>query len=495
MIHRKTVLACALAAALAAPGCTTNPATGEKQFTPFMSSSQEAAIGAEAHPQLVDEFGGEVENAKLTSYVTAVGKSLGAVTETPDQAWSFTVLNSPIVNAFALPGGYVHISRGLMAYFNDEAEMASVLGHEIGHVTARHAAERYNRQVLAGLGGAAVGVVTNSDTLAGLVNSGGQLYLLSYSRSQESQADALGIRYIARDSYDPYGAVRMLEALEAITELETQKAGGKADATPSWARTHPLTSQRIADAKVRADALEPKPANPSTNRDRYLDAVDGMLFGDDPAQGVIRGNDFLHAGFKLAFTAPADFTLQNTASAVIGSGPSNARFLFTGGVVASSLATRDYLDQAWAALFENNLPPSGLSNIEKTATNGIEGLTGTARVTSGSTQLDVRLAAWRYDATHAFHFVFITTPETTSILASPLQKMALSFRKLSSSEAAAIKPYRIKVVTVGASDTVASLAARMVVPSYKEETFRVLNGLGAGDALKAGSRVKIIVEG
>lgn len=495
MIRCNKYIAAALGALVAVSACTTNPATGEKQFTPFMSRSQESAIGAEEHPKLVEEFGGKYDDARLAAYVNAVGAALGKVTETPGQGWSFTVLNSPIVNAFALPGGYVHVSRGLMAYFNDEAEMASVLGHEIGHVTARHSAERYNRAVFAGLGGAVVGVVTKSDTLAGVANAGSQLYLLSYSRGQESEADALGLRYGARASYDPFGSVRMLQALEAVTALEAKKQGSKADDTPAWARTHPLTSQRIADAKVRADALEPKPANPATNRDRYLDAIDGMLFGDDPNQGVIRGNDFLHAALKLAFTAPADFTLHNTASAVIGMGPGNSRFLFTGGAIASSLTNAQYLNQAWAALFENNSPPVALSNVEKTATNGMEGLTGVARVTSGSATLDVRVAAWRYDSTHAFHFVFITTPETTSILTAPLQKMALSFRKLTTAEAAAIRPWRIKVVTVGAADTAASLAAKMAIPAFKEETFRALNGLKAADAPRAGSRVKIVVEG
>jgi len=473
--------------------CTVNPATGEKEFTPFMTPSQEAAIGAEQNPQLVDEFGGEYSDTKLGAYVEGIGDKLAASSEMPDTDFNFTVLNSSIINAFALPGGYVNISRGLMAYFNDEAEMASVLGHEIGHVTARHAANRYNRTVFAGLGAAIVGAVAGSDTISGIVNTGAQLALLSYSRGQESQADGLGLRYMGRVGYDPDGSVRMLVTLGAATNLEAKKTGQDPNATPNWARTHPLTSTRISDQQARVDAMIPKPANPATNANAYLNAIDGMLFGDDPEQGVIRGQDFLHPVLRLRFTAPDPFVMQNTAKYVIG-GAENAQFAFAGGQVSSGTSTRSYLDQTWNALFEGGAPQS-LANYRSFTTNNMETVSGEARLQQENGQLDVKLVAYRYDTTHAYHFILITTPDATAGYQSAFNALISSFKKLSATEAAAIKPLRIKVVTVQRGDSVSSLAAKMAVDDYKEELFRVLNGLGANEGIQAGQRLKIVVEG
>ncbi|MCH8173122.1 MAG: M48 family metalloprotease, partial [Proteobacteria bacterium] len=222
----------ALLALLLVGACTVNPATGKKEFTPFMTPSQEAAIGAREHPKLVAEFGGKYEDQALAAYVEEVGDRLAAASEMPGTDFSFTLLNSPIVNAFALPGGYVHISRGLMAYFSDEAEMASVLGHEIGHITARHAANRYTKSIFFGSLAAGAGWLIKNQDLASLVGGGAQLYLLSYSRKQESQSDELGLRYMLRTTHDPMGSVRMLEALQTTAAYEAQKQGRAADQTP-----------------------------------------------------------------------------------------------------------------------------------------------------------------------------------------------------------------------------------------------------------------------
>lgn len=484
----------ALLALLLVGACTVNPATGKKEFTPFMTPSQEAAIGAREHPKLVAEFGGKYEDQALAAYVEEVGDRLAAASEMPGTDFSFTLLNSPIVNAFALPGGYVHISRGLMAYFSDEAEMASVLGHEIGHITARHAANRYTKSIFYGGLAAGAGWLIKNQDLASLVGGGAQLYLLSYSRKQESQSDELGLRYMLRTTHDPMGSVRMLEALQTTAAYEAQKQGRAADQTPNLFRTHPLTSKRIEDQQTRIDALDPQPTIRNRNRDRYLDAIDGMMFGDDPAQGVIRGDDFLHKGFRLAFTAPSGFALMNTASVVVGLGPDDVRFFFTGGEISPNTTNRFYLDQAWASLFEGD-PPAPLGNIRTLSSRGMDGITGIARLTSEGGELDIRLVAWRYDGAHAYHFVLITPAAKTSKYAPRLGQMTGSFRKLSASEAAAIRSLRIRVITVQPGDTVSSLAGRMEVWEYREELFRALNGLGDGETLTSGQRVKIVVEG
>ncbi|MEE8258285.1 MAG: M48 family metalloprotease [Sphingomonadales bacterium] len=472
---------------------STNPATGKKQFS-LISSSQEAALGAEEHPKLVAQFGGKYDDATLAAYVERVGDGMAVRSEMPDVDFSFTLLNSPIVNAFALPGGYVHISRGLMAYFNDEAEMASVLGHEIGHVTARHAASRYTKSVIFGGLAAGAGLLIKSESLSSLIGTSAQLYVLSYSRGQETQSDGLGLRYMVRTGHDPMGSVRMLEALETTAALAAKKSGGNEQTVPTWARTHPLTSERIADQKVRVANLDPEPATKNRNRDRYLDAIDGMIFGDDPAQGIIKGQQFLHPVLRLGFTAPDGFALHNSASALVGVGPDDARFLFTGGLVSGGLSTRNYLDQSWAELFEGE-PPAKLTNIQNLSTNGMDGLTGTARLKGEGGNLDIRMVAWRYDATHAYYFLMITPEGGMAKYLERFHVMVTSFRKLTAAEASAIKPLRIRIITVGSGDTVSGLAARMDVAEFKEETFRALNGLGDNEGLQAGQRVKIVVEG
>lgn len=489
----KTTLALILTAFVLSACITINPATGKKEFTPFMTPSQEAAIGAEQNPLLVDQFGGEYNDAALQAYVERVGDRLAATSELPDIDFEFTVLNSSIINAFALPGGYVNISRELMAYFNDEAELAGVLGHEIGHVTARHSAQRYNTTIFTQLGAAAVGAVVGSDTISGILNTGAQLALLSYSRGQESQSDGLGLRYMGRVGYDPYGSVRMLESLGAATDLEAEKMGVDPNATPNYARTHPLTSIRISDQQKRVDAMTPKPANPFTNPNDYLDAIDGMVFGQDPAQGIIRGQQFLHPVLRLAFTAPNAFAMQNTAQYVIG-GAENAQFAFAGGQVNSGTSTRAYLDQVWNGLFEGDAPQA-LGNIRNTSAGGMDGVMGGARLDQDGGSLDITIVAYRYDATHAYHFILISTPAATASYQSAFNSLLGSFRKMGSAEAATIKPLRIKIITVQSGDSISALGGRMAVEDYKVELFKVLNGLEDGENIRVGQRVKIVVEG
>ncbi len=489
----KTTLALILTAFALSACITVNPATGKKEFTPFMTPSQETAIGAEQNPILVEQFGGAYNDAALQAYVERVGDRLAATSELPEIDFEFTVLNSPIINAFALPGGYVNISRELMAYFNDEAELAGVLGHEIGHVTARHSAQRYNTTIFTQLGAAAVGAVAGSDTISGIVNTGAQLALLSYSRGQESQSDGLGLRYMGRVGYDPEGSVRMLESLGAATNLEAEKRGVDPNATPNYARTHPLTSIRISDQKDRVAAIDPKPTNPFTNPNDYLDAIDGMLFGDDPAQGIVRGQDFLHPVLRLAFTAPNVFTLQNTARYVIG-GAENGQFAFGGDGINSGTSTRAYLDQVWNGLFEGDAP-QGLSNIRNTSAGGMEGVMGSARLDQETGSIDITVVAYRYDATHGYHFLLISKPEATSSYQSAYNSLIGSFRKMAAVEAATIKPLRIKIITVRSGDSISALASQMAVDDYKVELFKVLNGLEDGETFASASGLKLLLRG
>lgn len=484
-------LALSAAGLLLLASCTTNPATGEREFTPFMSPSQEAAIGAEQHPQLMQEFGGEYDDAALAAYVRQVGGELAARSELPNLDFTFTVVNSKIVNAFALPGGYVYVSRGLMALFNDEAELASVVGHEIGHVTARHAANRYNRSIFAGLGAAVVGAVSGSPELAGLLGQGSQLYLLSYSRGQESEADMLGQRYMVRTGYDPKGAVRMLLALDRDTKLEAQISGTSANQTPSWARTHPYASDRAVAASQRVADLPPEQQTGALQRDRFLDHIDGMLYGDDPAQGIISGQTFTHPTLRITFTAPDGYALRNTAEAVVGAAE-NGKFLLTAGQISAQTPTADFLRAEWRRIAGDQAP--ALSNLQAIRGDGLERLTATTVISGSSGNVAVRLVAIRQTPTQAYMFTLLWPAGAGSGVESGLVAMVNGFRGISEAEADEVRPQILRVVTVRAGDTATSLSRNMPFGSYNLAWFKVLNALGDDAALSVGQRVKIVTD-
>lgn len=259
--------------------CSVNPATGEKQFTALMPESQEAQVGASEHANILKEYNGLYDNAAVQAYVNQVGKKAAANTERADVNYQFFVLNSPVVNAFALPGGYIYTTRGLLAIVNDEAELAGVLGHEIGHVTARHTAARYSQSVVAQLGSAVLASAAGGGQ--DLLDTGANLYLSSYSRGQESQADELGIRYLNRAGYDPKAVADFLNAMGGYDSTESRIAG-KQEQGFSYFQSHPQTSDRVTQARAKASAY----ANSDIrNSSAYLSAINGMEFnGYDKAR-------------------------------------------------------------------------------------------------------------------------------------------------------------------------------------------------------------------
>ncbi len=467
-------------------GCSTNPATGRPTFTAFMSESDELQVGRQEHPKIVAEFGGAYNDPEITKYVDSIGQFLASTSERPDLKFTFTVLDSPVVNAFALPGGYVYITRGLMTLANSEAELAGVVGHEIGHITARHTAQRYSQAMLANIGAMGIGIFTGSGALANLAGSGAQLYLQSYSRDQEFEADTLGVRYISRATYEPQAMASFLGSLAADSRLEAELAGqpGAADQYNIMA-THPRTLDRVQRAIAAAAGEEV--ADPMVARDIYLSKIDGMLYGDDPKEGFIKGRRFAHPVLKFEFTVPEGFRLYNSPAAVIARGPDGAGIQFDQAPSAPSGDLVDYLANVWA----KNI---SVGNLERITVNGMDGATGTARVRTNSGTADLRLAAIRYSADKVYRFLFIIPSGQADRLSEGLRRTTYSFKKLSDAEAAALKPLRIRVVTVKAGDTIASRAKRMAFDDHQVERFRVLNGLADGATLTPGQQVKLVAE-
>ena len=445
---------------------------------------------AQQHPQIVAEFGGE-EPAARSAYVRAVGQRVAGQTNITGGGNSFhiTTLNSPVMNAFAVPGGYLYVTRQLVGLMNDEAELAFVLGHEAGHIAARHNSARQRTNILSQLGALLVGVVTGSGQLAQVAGQVGQGIVLSYSRGQEFEADDLGVRYMTAAGYDPSAGAVILGSLGDWTNLETRLQGreGDARATPSWARSHPLSADRVRRSTQKAQATG-RAGQGLHNRDQYLAAISGMTFDDDPAQGIVEGRDFLHPDLRVAFTAPQGFGIQNGTRSVAVIGQSGQAQFGTG---AYSGDMDNYIGRVFQGLAGNQAQIQ-YSRPQRTTINGIPAAYASARAQTQSGVVDVTVVAYEFARDRAYHFITVTQGGSG---AGPFASMIESVRRLSAQEAAAIRPRVFQVVTVGPNDTVQSLANRMAYPTYQAERFRVLNGLGANGTVQRGQRVKLVVYG
>jgi len=470
------------AALLAA--CTTNPATGERQIAPLMSSAQEAKAGAEAHPKILEAYGGVYNDQKLGAYVAGVTGRIVKATNQPNNPYRVTVLDSPVVNAFALPGGYVYVTRGLMALVNDEAELAGVIGHEIGHVAARHSAQRQTAAMGTSLLGAVLGAVVGSNAVNQVVGLGGQGFLASYSRDQEYEADMLGVRYLANAGYDPYAAADFLKSMGAQDQLEARMRNAEQEAAQSnWLSSHPATPDRVAAANRHAQETGVRPAAQTRARDAYLSAIDGMLYGDDPDEGIVRDREFIHPKLGFSFEAPSGFTVTNTPSAVAIQGPQRSVAKFDAGKKAAGLEVGQYLANEWAKGIR-------LGTLERFTVNGMKAATATTKIGD----YNARLVAIEFSSDRVYRFLIGTLPQAGQRYDQPLREMVMSFRKISAAEARKVKPLRIRIVTARPGDSVTSLASRMIHSEFQVDRFRVLNGLGPQDRISAGERFKVVTD-
>ncbi|HEY9092070.1 M48 family metalloprotease [Parasphingorhabdus sp.] len=473
------------------PGGVESASSSAAQGEPRAITEEEKRQGAQAHPQFLQEFGGAYTGPQ-SAYVVQVGQNIAMQSGLGNARSDFTVtlLNSPVHNAFAIPGGYVYLTRQLMALMNDEAEMAGVLGHEVGHVAARHSEKRQQtatRNTLLGVLGQIGAAVLLGDSALGklgqeIFGTGSQLLTLQYSRSQEYEADDLGIRYLASAGYDPDALSTMLASLAAQTAIDARVAGRDARSVPEWASTHPNPAERVTRAATNAQKLGT--AGGMHNRDTFLTKLDGIMYGDDPKQGVIQGNSFLHPDMKLQFTVPNGYTMQNGTRAVTISG-SGGQGLFTTGAYNGNMST--YIASAFQALAGEGQTISH-GGIQQTTVNGLPASYATARVNSNNSQVDVTIFAYEFSKSSAYHFATLAPAGQAAVFTPMFQ----SVKRLSTAEASAIKPRRIDVVTVKSGDTIDSLSRRMAYTQYQKDRFLVLNRLASNDTLRAGQKVKIV---
>ena len=470
---------------------------------PQAISEADKQTGAKADPQMSAEYGGAYAGPQA-ALVQRVGVKVAAQTgiAAVERDFSFRLLNSSVPNAFAIPGGYVYATRGLVALMNNEAELAFVLGHEAGHIAAHHSDKRQKvtqRSVLLGtLGQTLLGAVLGNGAIGQIGNSVGQAGIqrlvvgnvMSHSRAEEFEADDLGVIYTQKAGYDASTSGDILGSLAAQTALDAQ-VSGKSRTTPGWAMSHPDPAARVARARQRAAALAARGG--LRNGDAFLASLDGMMFGDDPAQGVIEGQAFLYPPGRVRFTAPAGYGMNNGADAVTvtptASGLSG-QARFTGGKFDGDLD--GVAARTLGALTQNG----GAVNVPTTRTTvaGLEARTATVTAADANGgRLDVSVTAIQTAPGMAYAFI-VLQPSGQGM--GDLAPLVSSFRRMSEAEAAAVRPRVLRVVTVARGDTVATLARRMAYDRLQAERFLVLNGLPAGtSALAPGRKVKIVVWG
>lgn len=454
-------------------------------------TQNEAQQGREYHQQILQEFGGAMQGS-TANYVENVGQTIAVQSGLASTPGAFTVslLNSSVNNAFATTGGYVYTTRQLVALMDNEAELAAVLGHEVGHVAARHAQRRQQAQqqnTLLGAAGAILSGILLGDsqlgsTLGRAALQGSQLLTLSFSRAQEEEADVLGVRYLSSAGYDPLAMSTVLQSLAQQSALDSQLQGRDNASLPEWASTHPDPAGRVRDTAILAAGKQ----GVRLNRETFLRNIDGMTYGDDPEQGVVEGRQFIHPDLRFAFTAPQGFYLVNGSQQVTINGQSGQAELR---VAQSNGSLTQFVSSAFQSLSGQGQAIN--PQIQTTTVNGLPAAYGIGRANSGNTQVDVVVFAYDFGGGQTYYYQAIT-PAGQSGVFTPMFE---SFRRISASEAAQVVPRVLDIVTVQSGDTVASLSRRMAYDNGQEARFRVLNSLDSNARLQAGQQMKIVVRG
>ncbi|HVC21142.1 MAG TPA: M48 family metalloprotease [Vicinamibacterales bacterium] len=474
-----------LLAALASAGCATNPATGRRQFS-LMSEAQEIQIGRQNDAEVRKEMG-VYDDPALQAYVEQIGLRLARVSDRPNLPWHFTVLDVPAVNAFALPGGYIYVTRGILAHLDSEAQLAGVLGHEIGHVTARHGAQRYTRSAGAQLGLVLGSIfVPQTRPFTELAQSGLGLLFLKYSRGDELQADQLGATYEARAGWDPQGVPALLATLGRIQEATDSRG------VPNWLQTHPQPVDRVQ--QIAATVARIERANPgrqwTTDRPEYLRRIDGIVYGDNPREGVVRASEFLHPELQFALRFPQGWPISNGREQVVAKQPGADVYMFLQGV--------DH--------------PAGVSMAEVAATTMRHA--GFTRVTGGETTIGglpayvgtydgslqsvgrVRLrAADIRSGSRTYLVAGFAPPAAFGGLADLFDRSIRSFRALTAEEASRIRPNRVRLHRVAPGETWASIAAGAGGGLVTPAALAILNGHAVDDPPRPAQEIKIVVAG
>ena len=469
---------------LLAPGCATNPVTGGTDFV-LMSEDQEIALGRKLHPQILKQMPA-YEDPALARYVRSVGERLAETSHRPGLIYRFTVLDSPDVNAFALPGGYIYVTRGILAYLNSEAELAAVLGHEIGHVTARHSVRQYTAATTTSLLGAVIAGATGVRAAGDLASIAGTAIVRGYGRKHELEADRLGAEYLARNGYDPRAMLRVIGVLkdqEAFERKRAKEEGREPRVYHGLFATHPDNDRRLQEVIAAAGRLGTGPAR--DGRDTYLDAIEGLVFGDSEREGVRRGNRFYHLALDFALTFPPGWRIDNLPDRLVARTPKGDGMLqFTMTDLNKRIPPRQFMIR--------RLGLRDLRYGEAIRLGELEGYTAIAEVNTAKGRLPLRhVVLYRGDKALVFTGGADRSADPFRYDADILRTVR-SFHALSPEERVLARAQRIHVIRATAGTRFADLARNSPIPDHPEAQLRLINGYYPGGEPRPGERIKIV---
>jgi len=463
-----------------AASCALNPVTGKRELM-LMSSADELAMGQQTNPQILQTYG-KYEDAELARYVSDIGKRLGALSHQPDLAYNIQVLDSPVVNAFAVPGGYVYLTRGILAYLNDEAELAGVVAHEIGHIAARHSAQQYSKAQFAQLGLGLGSVLSKTfRKYAGVAQAGVELLFLSFSRSDEREADSLGVEYSAKAGYDSNHMANLFDSLERLNPGEAQ--GG----LPGWFSTHPNPENRIAAIKQDTQVWREKISQTrfAVNRDQYLKQIDGIVFGEDPRQGYVDGNVFYHPELRFQFPVPSGWKVNNTATQVqMINQDQNAVILF-------SMAPEK--TPATAAQAFVNESKAAVAKSESTKVNGMPAHRMISDVTTEQGVIRI-MSYFIQKGQTVYVFLGYTEQSRFNNYSTAFEQTMGRFNNLTDSRRINVKADRLDVKRTTNQGTLRQALQKFGEPANQGEALAIINGMRLDDAVPGNTYLKVVVK-
>lgn len=460
--------------------CSVNPVTGKKEIM-LMSKDQEIALGIQSNPEILATFGA-YQDETIQNFISQKGQEMARISHRPELEYKFQILDSPVVNAFALPGGFVYFTRGIMAHFNNEAEFAGVLGHEIGHITARHGAQQYSQQILL-QGALLVGVVVSEDfaQYAGLASQGLGLLMLKFGRDDESQSDELGVQYSTKIGYDAH---EMADFFNTIDRL----SGGDNGGVPTFLSTHPNPQDRFK--KVNQMATQVQRTAPGTqykvNRDGYLRMIDGLVYGEDPRQGYVENSIFYHPDLKFQFPVPQGWQYQNMASQV-QMAPKDGK-----AVVIFTLAQGNSPGEAANAMITQDTSLR-IQDRQSTTVNGLPATYILADQLNPQDGNIIRGLTYfiQYNNT-IYQFTGMSYAQDFSTYRPVFENTMKNFRQLTDQSKITVQPERIRIKTVAQDGTLEATLRGFGMPADRLEELSILNGMKLNEQVTKGMLIKTI---
>ncbi len=460
--------------------CATNPVTGKQELM-LLSESDELKLGQETDLQVVKEYG-IYEDPKLTAYLKGVCQRLGKVSHRPNLTYHFKILDASVVNAFAVPGGYVYFTRGILATLNNEAELAGVMGHEIGHITARHSAKQYSRAQLAQIGLGVGSLFVDSSLLTGLAQLGVGMLFLRFSRDHEREADDLGVEYSSRAGYDANEMAHFFETLERMNP------GSDRSGLPGWFSTHPSPVDRVRAVRTRAGEWQRRlnERDLKINQETYLREIDGLVYGEDPRQGYVAENVFYHPGLRFQFPVPSEWKLNNTQTQVqMVNESQDALMIFsiTSGSSPQEAAKKFVSDTRASVIQSQALRVNGLASHR---------LHTEIRTQQATYQL---LSYFIEKEKRIFVFHGLTPRDRFQNYRGLFDSTMRQFKDLTDPKRIYVAPDRIRIRQVRASGPLENEFRSIGVPNEKMKTLALLNGRELNQIVSANSLIKVVEKG